>query len=116
MPLDNLKENTEEIQDRFRDVIDSYVAYYKLWFFKVTMKSATMLVKVILLFLFFIIALFFCSVAGAIALGIYLNSYTLGFLAIGGFYIFLMIIVYFIKDKIMEGSLLEKFSEVFFND
>ncbi len=116
MPLDQLKNNTKEIQDQLQNVIESNVAYYKLWFFKVTVKSVTVLLKMFLLTLFFMMVLLFVSVAIGFALSSLFNSYVLGFLAVAGIYFILMLIVYFIKDKIVEGSILEKFSEVFFNE
>jgi len=96
--------------------MDSNVAYYKLWLFKVLMKSTTMLLKVALLLLLFTLFLLFASLALALYLGEIMNSNVLGFLSVGGIYIILMVIVYFIKDKIVEGNVLEKFSKVFFKE
>jgi len=116
MPFQHLKENAEEIQDKLKNVMDSNVAYYKLWLFKVLMKSTTMLLKVALLLLLFTLFLLFASLALALYLGEIMNSNVLGFLSVGGIYIILMVIVYFIKDKIVEGNVLEKFSKVFFKE
>ena len=116
MPFQHLKQNAEDIQDNLKNVMDSNVAYYKLWLFKVLMKSTTMLLKVALIVLLFTLFLLFASVALALYLGEIMNSNVLGFLSVGGMYGILMIIVYFIKDKIVEGNVLEKFSKVFFNE
>lgn len=116
MPFDHLKENAEDIQDNLKKVMDSHVAYYKLWLFKVLMKSTTMLLKVVLMVLLFTLFLLFASIALALYLGEIMNSLILGFLSVGGIYIILMGIVYFMKDKIVEGNILEKFSKVFFNE
>jgi hypothetical protein len=40
----------------------------------------------------------------------------LGFLIIGGIYLLITSLLFLIKDKIVEGPILEKFSEIFFND
>ncbi|CAM3706215.1 hypothetical protein FSS13T_12160 [Flavobacterium saliperosum S13] len=116
MPFEHLKENAEEIQDNLKNVMDSNIAYYKLWLFKVLTKSTTLVLKVVLLLLLFVLFLFFSSIALAFYLSEILNSNVLGFLSVGGIYIILLLIVYFIKDNIVEGSILEKFSNVFFNE
>ena len=116
MAFDELKENKEEIQDQIHAFIKSNVSYYKLFGFKVAVKSTTMILKFTLIFLCFSMVLLFCSIAGALAIGKYLDSYPLGFLIIGGVYLLITTFLFLIKDKILEGSIMEKFSEIFFND
>jgi hypothetical protein len=62
------------------------------------------------------IVLLFISIAGAMALGQLFQSYPLGFLAVAGIYLILALLLFLVKDKIVEGPILEKFSEIFFND
>ncbi|TDE04370.1 competence protein [Flavobacterium sandaracinum] len=116
MAFEELKENTENIQEQAKVYIESTAAYYKLWGFKVAMKSTTMIIKFSLVLLCFSMVLLFCSVAAALAIGIALGSYALGFLIVGGIYLVITGILFSIKDKIVEGPILEKFSEIFFND
>jgi hypothetical protein len=116
MAFEELKENTENIQEHLKAYVESSVAYYKLRGFKIAMKSTTMLVKLLLILFSFAMVLFFCSVAGALAIGIAFKSYTIGFLIVGGFYLVVTGILILLKDKIVEGPMLEKFSEIFFND
>ena len=114
MALDELKEKTEDIQEQLQAYIESNAAYYKLWGFKVTMKSTTMILKFSLILLCFSMVLLFCSIAAALAIGTYLESNALGFLAVGSFYLLITFGLFLIKDKIVEGPILEKFSEIFF--
>jgi uncharacterized membrane protein len=116
MAFEELKEHTEKIQDHAQAYLESNIDYYKLRGFKVAMKSTTLIIKFLLIFVFFLIVLLFCSIAGAFAIGNYFNSYALGFLIVGGVYLILTGIIFLFKDKIIEGPLLEKFSEIFFND
>lgn len=116
MAFEELKENTEAIQENAKAYIDSSIAYYKLWGFKVAMKSTTLMLKFFLIALCLMIVLLFISIAGAMALGQLFNSYPLGFLAVAGIYLVLALLLFLVKDKIVEGPILEKFSEIFFND
>jgi hypothetical protein len=116
MAFEELKENTEDIQKQAKEYIENSVAYYKLWGFKVAMKSTTMILKFTLIALSLSMVLLFCSLAGVFAIGEALDSYPLGFLIVGGFYLVFTGLLFLIKDKVVEGPILEKFSEIFFND
>jgi hypothetical protein len=116
MSFDQLKEHSENIQDQAQAYFESTACYYKLWGFKVAMKSTTMILKYILLLLCFSMVLLFCSIAVAFAIGDYYQSNAIGFLYVGGFYLVATILISFIKNKLIEGPILEKFSEIFFND
>jgi len=116
MAFEELKENTEAIQENAKAFIEANISYYKLWGFKVAMKSTTLMLKFFLIAMCLMIVLLFISIAGAMALGQLLGSYPLGFLAVAGIYLVLALLLFLVKDKIVEGPILEKFSEIFFND
>ena len=116
MAFEDLKENTENMQEKVVSYVENTVAYYKLRGFKLAMKSTTTVIKFSLILFSLAMVLFFCSVAGALAIGLVFKSYPLGFLTVGGFYVIVSGILFLIKDKIVEGPILEKFSEIFFND
>lgn len=116
MAFEELKENTETIQENSKAYIESSIAYYKLWGFKVAMKSTTLMLKFFLIAVCLMIVLLFVSIAGAMALGNLFHSYPLGFLSVAGIYLVLALLLFLVKDKIVEGPILEKFSEIFFND
>ena len=116
MAFEELKENTEAIQENAKAYLENSIAYYKLWGFKVAMKSTTLMLKFFLIALCLMIVLLFVSIAGAMALGQLFESYPLGFLAVAGIYLILALLLFLVKDKIVEGPILEKFSEIFFND
>jgi hypothetical protein len=114
--LDELKENVESIQENTKAYIETSLAYYKLWGFKVVMKSTTLMVKFFLIAFCLMIVLLFISIAGAFVFGEMLNSYPLGFLSVAGIYLVLALLLYFVKERIVEGPILAKFSEIFFNE
>ena len=116
MAFEELKENTQAIQENTKAYIESSIAYYKLWGFKVAMKSTTLMLKFFLISICLMIALLFISIAGSLAIGNLLNSYALGFLIVAGIYVVLAFLLFLVKDKIVEGPILKKFSEIFFND
>lgn len=116
MAFDKIKENTENIQDQAHAYLESTTSYYKLWGFKVAMKSTTMILKFALIILCFSMVLFFGSMAAALAIGDYFGSNALGFLIVGGLYLVATLLLFLVKEKVIEGPILEKFSEIFFND
>ncbi|WP_281227354.1 competence protein [Flavobacterium aquiphilum] len=116
MSFDKIKENTDNIQEEAQAYLEKTAAYYKLWGFKVAMKSTTMILKFALILLCVSMVLLFGSVAAALAIACYFDSYATGFLIVGGFYLVVTFLLFLIKDKVVEGSILEKFSEIFFND
>lgn len=116
MDLEDIKENVEDIQENAKAYVESTIAYYKLWGFKVAMKSTTLILKFILIAICMMIVLLFMSIAAALAIGDLMGSYVVGFLIVAGFYFILALLLYKIKDKIVEGPILEKFSEIFFNE
>ena len=116
MPFEELKEHTEDIQKEAQAYLQNSLAYYKVWGFKVAMKSTTMIFKFVLIAIALMMVLLFCSIAAAIAIGLALDSLALGFLIVGVIYLVFTGLLFLIKDKMVEGPILEKFSEIFFND
>jgi len=116
MALEELKDNVEDIQENAKAYVESSIAYYKLWGFKVAMKSTTLILKFTLIAICLMIVLLFLSVAAALAFGKMMDSYVVGFLLVAGIYFILAMLLFLVKDKIVEGPILEKFSEIFFNE
>ncbi|HMI06711.1 MAG TPA: hypothetical protein VK528_04130 [Flavobacterium sp.] len=116
MAFEDLRENADSVQEQTQSFINANIAYYKLWGFKVAMKSTVMIFKFTLILLCVSMVLIFGSVAAALAIGKSLDSYAYGFLIIAGVYVVFTMLLFLIKDKIVEGPILEKFSEIFFND
>ena len=116
MAFEEIKENVNQIQEETKAYLDSSAAYYKLWGFKVAMKSASTIIKFSLVAICLSMVLLFGSIAGAIALGYALDNFAYGFLIVSGIYLLITLALFLLKDKIVEGPVMAKFSEIFFND
>lgn len=116
MAFEELKESTDGIREQAQAVLESNVAYFKLRTFKIAMQSTTMILKFTLIVLCFLMVLLFLSVALALGLGSYFSNYGLGFLCVGGLYFVITLLLFLVKDTVIEGAVLRKFSELFFND
>jgi succinate-acetate transporter protein len=110
-----IRENAEDLRDSVEALLENQAAYYKLWTFKVGMKSLTLLIRLTLFTLFGLMALLFASMAAALAIGNALGSMTQGFLVTGGFYALMLIAVYVLREQI-NRSILRRFSDIFFAD
>ncbi len=116
MAFDELKVGMEQVQEETKAYLESSVAYYKLWGFKVAMKSTSVIVKFMMIVLCLSMVLLFLSIAAAIAIGYALDNLAYGFLIVGGVYVLFTFIFFLLRDKIIEGQVMAKFSEIFFND
>ncbi len=116
MAFEEIKENVNQIQEETKAYLDSSAAYYKLWGFKVAMKSASTIIKFSLVAICLSMVLLFGSIAGAIALGYALGNFAYGFLIVSGIYLLITFALFLLKDKIVEGPVMAKLSEIFFND
>jgi len=116
MAFQEIKDDFQQLKKESKAYLDSNIAYFKLWGFKVTMKSATVILKFIILLLFLSLFILFSSLALAIVIGKHLDNYVYGFLIVAGFYLLLALLISFVKPKIVEGRVLRRFSDIFFND
>ena len=113
MAFEEVKDNVEDLRHEAKRLIDANLKYYKLWGFKILMKSTTMMLKLFLLAVMLMIVTIFFSIAAALGIGYWLGNFAWGFLIVGFIYLVLAIIVYYVQDKIVEGPMLSRFSKIF---
>lgn len=113
MAFEEIKENAEDLKQEAKKLIDANLRYYKLWGFKILMKSTTTLLKIFLLAVMLTIVTVFFSIAAALGIGYWLDNFAYGFLIVGVIYLILAIVVYYVQDKIVEGPMLSRFSRIF---
>jgi ABC-type multidrug transport system fused ATPase/permease subunit len=113
MAFEEIKENAEDLKQEAKRLIEANLQYYKLWGFKILMKSTTTMLKIFLLAVMLTIVTVFFSIAAALGIGYWLDNFAYGFLIIGLIYLILAIVVYYAQDKIVEGAMLSRFSKIF---
>lgn len=114
MAFEEIKENVEDLKKHTQELIEANIRYYKLWGFKILMKSTTMMLKMLLLAFMLVIVTIFFSIALALGIGYAIDNFAYGFLIVGGIYLVAAILVYYVQDKIVEGPILSRFSRIFF--
>ncbi|KQC32366.1 MULTISPECIES: phage holin family protein [Nonlabens] len=112
----SIKENFEDLTTTAQTYIESSIAYYRLDFFKKSMKFAIDGAHKFVLAFFLLIALLFMSVAGALYLGVLLNSQALGYLIIGILYVGIMILCAIFLKPVLRKLILTRASIAYFND
>lgn len=113
MAFEEIKENAEDLKQEAKKLIDANLKYYKLWGFKILMKSTTTMLKIFLLAVMLTIVTVFFSIAAALGIGYWMDNFAYGFLIVGLIYLVLSIVVYYAQDKIVEGAMLSRFSRIF---
>lgn len=113
--FEKLKDTIQETQDTVKVLVDGNMAYYKLWVFKVIVRSASSLFQLLLIGILLVMVLVFISIAAAISIGYAFDNYALGFLIIGGIYLLMTLVVFAIRSKI-EKPIIKTLSGILYND
>lgn len=115
MAFEKIRENTDELQDRVKELFDANVAYYKLFGFKVAMKTVSSAAKYLLVAVAGLMMVLFFSIALALAIGDAVESFALGFVIVGVIYLIVGFLAFKFSDKLLQGPLMKKFSRKIFN-
>lgn len=116
MAFEEVKENTENIKEQLQVYIDKNVDYIKLKSFKTLMQSSVTILKYLMILTLTLLFVLFASIALALELSVYFNSYAFGFLIVSGVYFILTLLFLSFSKNFLEKPLLIKFSKIFFND
>ena len=114
MAIYSIKETFVEVPTKANTAFNSQFAYYKMIVFRFVAKSSYGLITFFVYAFACLLILFFLSLAAAYAIGEALGSNGLGFAIIGSFYILLSLVVLLFRKKLIERSLLQKLSEIYF--
>ena len=116
MAFEKLTNSIQDLNDNVKDLAKSSTEYYKLDLYKKIIKGVISLVNMMLLGFICLIALFFVSIALALAIGSALGNPSSGFYIVGAFYVLVFIIIWIFGKKPIEKIILIKSSRTFFND
>ena len=114
MVLEELKKDLTEAEADVRFYLDHSEEYFQLKVFKVLMASVTSMAQMVLIGAIGMLTLFIVSIGVSLALNEVLNSFYIGFILTGIFYLFIGVICYFLRDK-LNKPLLRKFSKHYFD-
>ncbi len=116
MAFEKLTNSINDLNDNVRDLAKSSADYYKLDLYKKIIKGVISLVNMMLLGFICLIALFFISIAVALALSNVIGEPSSGFYIVGAFYLLIFAFIWFFGKKPIEKIILIKSSRTFFND
>ncbi|WP_291855055.1 phage holin family protein [Marinilabilia sp.] len=105
--LDELKNELEEYVQIRVDLIKLHIAGEMSRFF------SSFMTKTVMLYLFFFVFMFF-SIAAGLVLGSWLDSYALGFAAMGGLFLIAALIFWFLRKQLIERHVVQRFIELMF--
>lgn len=114
--IDNIKNNVDELNEHIHSYVKSTFEYYKIDFFKKSMKTTVSLSRILLLGMVAVLFLFFFCFGLALLLGEFLGDLSYGFFIMSGVFLILLILVIVYGKKMVERKVLRGGSKVFFND
>ena len=106
----------ESLIDKLREYVNTRVAQLKLSFAEKISKVAALMVALLLAALVFFLFLVLASVAGAIAIGQWLNNYWLAFLIVAGLIFFVGILMWVFKDKWLKRPIMNMLIKTLFSN
>jgi len=109
-------QNISEFRENLLKYVETHVSYYGLVAFEKAVKLVSSLVSSTVTLLLIMLALIFFSGAAGLYFGKLLQSYELGLLIIGGFYLLLGIVFFIFRKKIFSRVVIKSLGEVFFQD
>ncbi len=116
MAFEKLSNGIDELNESLKAFAQSNSEFYKLKFFKQSMKGATSLVRFLILGAIIMVAFFLLSFAVAIAISEAIGTPSSGYFIVGGFYLLLFILFLIFGKRPIEKFMLKKFSRNFFED
>ncbi|WP_273565718.1 hypothetical protein [Maribacter halichondriae] len=114
MAFDELKKDLMEADTDVRSYLEHSDEYLKLQVFKILMQFLTTSLQTVLVSLGVVFVLLFLSLGASLALCEVLDSYYLGFVLVGGFYVVVSILLYIFRKR-WNGPVLRKFSPLYFD-
>ena len=107
--------NAETFVDQVKEYVNTRLAQLKLSFAEKTSKVMAVMVAVVLSALVFFLFLVLICIAGAIAIGQWVESFWLGFVIVGGIVFVVGIILWIFKDGLIRKPIMNALINVMFD-
>ncbi len=111
-----LLEHIAGLKDNARRYLETRISYYGVLAFEKAVGLLTMFMANSAVFALAVIALFFLSGACSLWLGEMLGSYMLGMLIVGGFYLFLALILFVWRKRIFGRIAIKVLINIFLDE
>ena len=115
MKIDELKKDLIEAQTDIRSYFSYSEEYIQLKIFKILSRLLTSTLQSLLIGVSIVFVLFFVSLGVSIALGEVYESYVVGFLIVGAFYVLLALLLYLFRNHLSK-PVLRIFSTYYFDE
>lgn len=116
MDVRTLLEHISGLKDSLHKYLEAKLSYYGLVAFEKAVRLLTVLLGNTLVFATLFIALLFLSGAAALYIGSLLESYELGLVIVGGFFLLLAIMLHFFRRRIFGYCIIRILRDVFLKD
>jgi hypothetical protein len=107
--------DTESLLGEVKEYLNTRLAQLKLSFAEKTSKVAALMIAVVVTALVFFLVLVLISVAGAIAIGKWLENYWLGFLIIAAVVLLAGFILWLSKDRLLRIPIMNALIKIMFD-
>lgn len=107
--------NAEGFVDQVKEYINTRLAQLKLTFAEKTSKLMAVMIAVVMSALVFFLFLVLICIAGAIAIGQWLESFWLGFIVVGGIVLIIGIILWISKDWLIRKPIMNAMIKAMFD-
>jgi drug/metabolite transporter (DMT)-like permease len=113
--MDQDYNNEDTFVEQVKEYMNTRVAQLKLSFAEKTSKVMAVIVAVVLSALVFFLFLVLICIAGAIAVGQWLESFWLGFVIVGAIVLIVGFILWVFKDQIIRTPIMNALIKVMFD-
>jgi uncharacterized membrane protein YdbT with pleckstrin-like domain len=107
--------NAETFVEEAKEYVNTRLAQLKLSFAEKTSKVMAVMIAMVLSALFFFLFLVLICIAGAIAIGQWLESFWLGFAVVGGIVLIVGLILWLFRDQIIGRPIMNALIKTMFD-
>ena len=113
--MDHDFKNAETFVDQVKEYVNTRLAQLKLSFAEKTSKVVSIMVAFVMLALIFFLFLVLISIAGAIAIGQWVESFWLGFVVVGGIVLIVGLILWIFRDQLIRRPIMNALIKTMFD-